>query len=118
MQSSTIGTQPRARLKGFFCILVPKGRGTRLEFFAASVVFGVILPVLEYLVDAIQSPVFDLFVACAVLIPLLWVTVRRLHDLDFSGWWAVLVFAPFVNLLLCLVLLFKKGTVGMNSYGF
>jgi uncharacterized membrane protein YhaH (DUF805 family) len=37
------------------------------------------------------SPINTL-VALALLLPSLAVSVRRLHDLDFSGWWFLLVF--------------------------
>jgi uncharacterized membrane protein YhaH (DUF805 family) len=44
-------------------------------------------------------------------------TVKRLHDLDRPGshYWLLLI--PFYNIYLTLVLLFKKGTEGSNSYG-
>lgn len=43
--------------------------------------------------------------------------VRRLHDLDKSGWWMLLLIVPLVNLFFCLYLLFFKGTDGPNEYG-
>jgi len=43
--------------------------------------------------------------------------VRRLHDVNLSGWLTLLVFVPFVNLLLFLYLLFAPGTEGPNKYG-
>lgn len=42
--------------------------------------------------------------------------IRRLHDLDASGWYVLLTFAPFGQLLI-LWLMFKKGTPGPNKYG-
>jgi uncharacterized membrane protein YhaH (DUF805 family) len=43
--------------------------------------------------------------------------VRRLHDLDRSGWWALFAFVPLVNFIFGLYLLFKRGTEGPNRYG-
>ncbi|HEV2403598.1 MAG TPA: DUF805 domain-containing protein [Candidatus Saccharimonadales bacterium] len=43
--------------------------------------------------------------------------VRRLHDVNQSGLLTLLVFVPFVNLLLFLYLLFAPGTQGANKYG-
>lgn len=43
--------------------------------------------------------------------------VRRLHDLDKSGWWMLLLCVPLVNLFFALYLLFFKGTEGPNEYG-
>lgn len=41
--------------------------------------------------------------------------VRRLHDLNFSGWWFLLslIFSPVVFLILC----FIKGNKDNNKYG-
>ncbi len=47
--------------------------------------------------------------------------IRRLHDMNRSGWWLVLVYAlsfiPIINLIPSLLLLFKKGTPTPNKYG-
>ena len=43
--------------------------------------------------------------------------VRRLHDLEKSGWWMLLLLVPLVNLFFALYLLFFKGTEGPNEYG-
>ena len=46
----------------------------------------------------------------AVLIPIIAVGVRRMHDTGRSGWWLLL---PFVNL----VFLVSEGTQGDNMFG-
>jgi cobalamin synthase len=43
--------------------------------------------------------------------------IRRLHDIDASGWYALLVLVPLVNVLLILFLLLKGGTQGTNRFG-
>lgn len=43
--------------------------------------------------------------------------IRRLHDLNLSGFFCLLTLVPFVNLGLEIYLLFKQGTVGDNEYG-
>ena len=45
------------------------------------------------------------------------ISIRRLHDLNKSGWWVLLYFVPYVNLVFGLYLLFKSGTPGYNRYG-
>lgn len=44
-------------------------------------------------------------------------SIHRLHDIGLSGWWLLLSFVPFANLLLALVLLFKPGDPETNHYG-
>jgi uncharacterized membrane protein YhaH (DUF805 family) len=42
---------------------------------------------------------------------------KRLHDLNATGWWAILAFIPFVSTLFTLYLVLVRGSVGANSYG-
>lgn len=39
-----------------------------------------------------------------VILPLCAITVRRLHDIDFKGWWALVWAIPFVGLFSAIVL--------------
>ena len=50
------------------------------------------------------------------IIPQIAVTVRRLHDADFTGWLYLLIFVPFGSLIL-LVLTLLDGTKGANRFG-
>lgn len=43
--------------------------------------------------------------------------VRRLHDRDHAGWWALLALVPVVNLLFSIYLLVAPGTAGGNRFG-
>lgn len=44
-------------------------------------------------------------------------SIRRLHDTDLTGWWSLLGFIPFLNLLLLTFLIIQKGTEGTNRFG-
>ncbi|HZU63923.1 MAG TPA: DUF805 domain-containing protein [Novosphingobium sp.] len=46
------------------------------------------------------------------------VAVRRLHDIDRSGWWLLLVLLPVLGWFVLLVFNCLDGTAGRNSYGF
>ena len=50
------------------------------------------------------------------VIPTLGLTVRRLHDLNASGWFAVVQPIPVLNIPLYLWMI-KRGTNGPNQYG-
>lgn len=43
--------------------------------------------------------------------------IRRLNDLDQTGWLILLMFVPLVSAILSLVLIFMPGTQGSNKYG-
>jgi uncharacterized membrane protein YhaH (DUF805 family) len=55
--------------------------------------------------------------ALAVFIPSLAVLVRRLHDTDRSGWWALLLLIPLIGSLVLLVFACIEGTRGDNRFG-
>lgn len=44
-------------------------------------------------------------------------TIRRLHDLNKTGWLSLLIIVPLVNIVFGLYILFAKGTQGVNNYG-
>ena len=43
--------------------------------------------------------------------------IRRFHDMDQSGWMALLSFVPLANVVMFFVLLFAPGTPGPNKHG-
>lgn len=53
----------------------------------------------------------------ALLLPSIAVGVRRLHDLDKSGWWLLLVLIPLIGFLVLLFFFVQKGTNGPNRFG-
>lgn len=44
-------------------------------------------------------------------------SVRRLHDVDRSGWWLLLMLVPLVNLVFFVYLALRRGTVEANRFG-
>jgi len=65
------------------------------------------------LVSAGLGGLFSLF----NLIPSFAVTVRRLHDIDRSGWWMLLYFVPLLGWVVLLVFFCLDGNSGPNRFG-
>ena len=89
-----------------------------------SLTLGFIETVLTLCVDENVMGAFDilmLLIAFACSILSFWaglaLNVRRLHDLDKSGWWLLIMCIPIVNFFLGIYILFFKGTEGANQYG-
>lgn len=61
----------------------------------------------------ILAPIWGL----AMIVPSIAVGVRRLHDLDKSGWWLLLVLIPLIGSLVLLFWFIGKGTQGTNQFG-
>jgi uncharacterized membrane protein YhaH (DUF805 family) len=53
----------------------------------------------------------------AILIPTIAVSVRRLHDINRTGWWLFLSLVPIVGPIVLLVFAVQDGTQGENKYG-
>ena len=58
-----------------------------------------------------------ILVLVAFSVPHYMLMIRRLHDLNKTGWLALLMLVPVVNTIFSLYLLFAPGTVGANDYG-
>jgi len=58
-----------------------------------------------------------LLYALAVLIPGLAVAVRRLHDVNKSGWFLLIALIPIVGIIWLLVLMVTDSYPGENKYG-
>jgi len=101
------------------------GRARRKEYWLFLLFFSV-LSFIGGIVDAafLGYEDFDdgvsivgLLLTLVFVVPGIAVLVRRLHDLDKSGWWILPFFIPLVNLILMLAFLTRSGTNGMNRFG-
>lgn len=65
------------------------------------------------------SVIFALFFALLFILSIIqmfFVTHRRLHDLNASGWWQLTTFIPLGQIMM-IGYIFFKGTKGSNRYG-
>ncbi|MFD9727063.1 DUF805 domain-containing protein [Streptomyces sp. NPDC059072] len=53
----------------------------------------------------------------AILLPVVGLAVRRLHDLGKSGWWYLINFVPIIGWIWMIVLMATEGDRGTNAYG-
>ncbi len=109
----------------FHKVFTFKGRSSRKEYITKVLLLTVCIITWVYTIDLYgnEDSLFSflyvtiLFVCEIVLFfqyfPL---TVRRLHDLNENGWYVLITFLPFGQLLI-LWLMFIKGTPGHNKYG-
>ena len=101
-----------------------KGRATRKElwmFILFNLLVSYLIGVLELLLGLVPDGSSRGYVGSlyylAALCPAACLNIRRLHDVNRTGWWFALIFVPFANFYLVYLLWFKKGTPGINNYG-
>jgi len=91
-----------------------QGRASRSEFWWFTLFVVVVNIVLQVILGEIVGAIF----ALAVLLPGIAVAVRRLHDVDRSGWWYLLVLIPLIGgLILIFAFFIHRGTTGPNRFG-
>ena len=105
------------------------GRIRRIEYFLSGIVGGIVFSIAWALgigtfilgagMGSAGGSVFGLLIGLAALVASMWFSlaqgVKRLHDLDKSGWLILLMFVPIVNALFGLYMLFADGTVGLTN---
>ena len=52
-----------------------------------------------------------------LFVPAISVSVRRLHDIDKSGWFVLISVIPFIGWVILAIMLIGKGTEGKNQFG-
>lgn len=97
--------------------VVFNGRAARSEYwfwvlftFIGSFVLGIVDGILGM---QLLGGLFTL----AVLLPSISVGVRRLHDIDKSGWWILINLIPIIGLIVFIFWAVTKGTAGDNRFG-
>ena len=93
------------------------GRARRSEYWF-FVLFQLLALIVAGIIDGILGTDGGLYglVALGLLLPIIAVSVRRLHDTDRSGWWYLLVLVPF-GVIVLLIWWCTKGTAGDNRFG-
>lgn len=99
------------------------GRSTRAQYWLCGL-WILILAIVALVVDHVLGTSFNasgggLFVAIVYLVhivPALSVTIRRLHDINRTGWWVLIGLVPIANFVL-LVFVCTASTPGPNRFG-
>ena len=103
---------------GFSKYVVFNGRSSRSEYWW-WMLFALIGLFVFAIVDSIIGtfPLLYLIWWLAILLPGLAVTIRRLHDIDKSGWWILFGFVPLIGGIMWFIWYVGRGTEGPNRFG-
>jgi uncharacterized membrane protein YhaH (DUF805 family) len=103
---------------GFVKYVNFRDRACRSEFWywtLFNIIAGSVAAIIDLMLNDEQL-VSGLF-ALVTIIPSFAIAVRRLHDLDRTGWWYLIGFVPVIGMIVLLVWYAAKGTDGPNQFG-
>ena len=86
------------------------GRASRSEFWSFVLISIIIGTIISFVDIVCNTRFFSNLYSLIIFIPAIAVTVRRMHDVNKSGWFMLI---PLYNVILEL----QKGTHGHNKYG-
>ena len=93
------------------------GRAIRSEYWY-WILFIIIADIVAGIIDyAIGIQVVTSLFGLATLLPNLAVAIRRLHDLDRTGWWIFIGLIPLVGWIILIIWYCTRGTAGPNRFG-
>lgn len=94
------------------------GRAGRQEFwfFALFTALGAMAALIIDEILRTEIMFYALYIM-ATFLPMLGVSVRRLHDTGKSGWWYLLSLLPLVGLVVLVIWFAKAGDTHANMYG-
>lgn len=101
-----------------------QGRSRRKEFWFFTLINAFISMACGMVDTTLQLPtvvegygILAALYAAFAFIPTVAVTVRRLHDQDRTGWWALIMLIPIVGILVLLYFMLQDSTAGSNRFG-
>lgn len=95
------------------------GRSRRSEFWWFAL-FCLLLNIAVGIVGAVSdtlSGILGFVLWLGLIIPSIAVSVRRLHDIDRTGWWMLIYLVPLIGWIVLLVFFVQRGTPGGNRFG-
>ncbi|MCW5206232.1 DUF805 domain-containing protein [Desulfobulbus sp. F5] len=99
------------------------GRARRKEYWMFtlfSLIVSLILGIAEWILGDVTGAdlsIISLLYNLAIMLPSIGVSIRRLHDIDRSGWWLLLSFIPILGWIVLIVFAARDSTPGENEYG-
>lgn len=120
MQPGRVMTFQAAIASGFQNYATFSGRAARSEYWYWSL-FALLVGAGTAIVDKVFFPglhtgPLNSLASLVLFLPGLAVSLRRLHDLDRTGWW-MLIMLTVIGIFLLLIWFCMRGTDGPNRYG-
>jgi len=93
------------------------GRARRSEFWFFYLAYLLAVIVASIVGAVIKFPYLGILVVLALIVPMLAVEIRRLHDTGRSGWFILISLIPLIGPIVLLVFLVQDSQPQPNQYG-
>ena len=95
-----------------------EGRASRKQYWMFYL-FYLISYIFFAIIDGLlrTDGLFIALFALVSLLPNIAIVTRRLHDINKSGWWQLLMFIPVIGAIVLFVFLLMKGEESENRFG-
>jgi len=101
------------------------GRASRSEFWWFYLFSSIFSTLFSYQINyffinqgkMILSSIFLFLLISLFLPPLISATIRRLHDINKSGLWLLIILIPYLGFLILFIMCAKVGNIGSNRFG-
>ena len=96
------------------------GRSCRAEYwwFALFQALGyAVFLIIDTQILNATTPTLAAIFTVLLILPTLAVSVRRLHDINRSGWWYLVILIPLIGGIVLLIWACTRGTQGPNKFG-
>ena len=99
-------------------IVTLRGRASRSAFWWFALLQLIVYTIISWISDASRPVgiVLDIIIGIPLIVAGIAVAVRRLHDINRTGWWWWIGFVPFFGWIVLLVFYLLRGTPGPNRY--
>ena len=93
------------------------GRATRRDYWMAVLFNMIVSFVVGFVAGLVQLPILGTIYVLAVMIPSIALSIRRMHDINKSGWVILLSLVPVVGGIIVLVFHCLASVNENNKYG-
>ncbi len=93
------------------------GRASRSEYWWFALFCFIVGAIAGVIGGIINITLLPTICVLALLLPSLGLGVRRLHDIDKSGWWIFLQLIPVVGTIILIIWFVKESQPVPNQYG-
>jgi uncharacterized membrane protein YhaH (DUF805 family) len=92
-------------------------RSTFWYFYLFTAIVGIAINIIGSISGSSAFTILYFVWSLAIILPVLGLMIRRLHDANHAGWWVFIGLIPVVGTIVLIVFLATAGTQGDNRYG-